>query len=278
MAIVLSIIAGCEDVPPFSKGEQGRFTVINHIEEKNNRTDVYSDSFSSITKNSGENKSTTNYKKNFPKLVSVNQDIVSEKQIKTNKPSSRRGLPLANYHFDKLRLLQSEYQVIAENNLFRPLGWKKEVLTETTPKTENTVIEIRRERPAPTYNLTLTGIAQSGSKWIAIVEDETEKEGYFLNRDEKLKDALVSEILEERIILVIGGEKVQFPLGASIQYDRNEHIIPNTITNQNPTLERSEGALPSIPKSEIRIPNSGEDTQSLIEQMKARRRKELGQE
>ena len=267
IAIILSIMAGCED--GFG-GDKPPPLHVNHVENKDDHTDAYSDSFSSLTKNNGEKKDITNPNEIEKQSLSVKRNIASEKQVRKRKLSSRRGLSAANLTYDKLPSLQSKYQVIAENNLFRPLGWKKEVLKETTPKAETIFVEIRRERPAPTYNLSLTGIAQNGSSWIAIVEDETKKEAYFLNRSEKLKDVLVSEILAEHIILVIGEDKVQFPLGASIQYDANEHIIPNTIINQSVLL--------SIPKSEIRNPNSGEDTQSLIEQMRARRRKELGQE
>jgi len=169
-------------------------------------------------------------------------------------------LSAANLTSDKLPSLQAEYQVIADNNLFRPLGWKNP--PPSPQKTENPVVEVHRKRPAPTYNLSLTGIAQNGSSWLAIVEDETKKEAYFLNRGEKLKDSFVEEIFEEHIILVVGDTKTQISLGESIKYDENGQILLNTIANRI--------VAPKIEKSE--------NTQSLIEQMRARRRKELGQE
>jgi len=267
IAIALLIMMGCKN--GFGRDKPPTLNVKN-FEDKDDQTNGYSDLSSSVTKNNGKNKDILNPNEIEKKSLSVKQNVASKKQVKKNRFSSRSDLPTAELISDKLSLFQSEYQLISENNLFRPLGWKKEALKTAPPKTENPVVEIRRERPAPTYNLSLTGIAQNGSSWIAIVEDGTKKEAYFLNRGGKLKNALVSEILEEHIILAIGEEKVQFPLGASIQYDANEHIIPNTITNQS--------VLPSIPKSEFRNSNSGEDTQSLIERMRARRRKELGQE
>jgi len=233
---------------------------VNHVEDKDDQTDVYSDSFSSLMKNNRENKDITNPNEIEKQSLSVKRNIASEKQVRKRKLSSRRGLSAANLTSDKLRSLQSEYQMIAENNLFRPLGWKNP--PPSPPKTENPVVEIRRERPAPTYNLSLTGIAQNGSSWIAIVEDETKKEGYFLHRGEKLKDSVVEEIFEEHIILVVGDIKTQISLGESIKYDGNGQILLNTIASRI--------AAPKIEKSE--------DTQSLIEQMRARRRKELGQE
>lgn len=202
-------------------------------------------------------------------IIASGEDIISPSRSGKKHPSSS---------FDKLRLTadsvelpRMEYQVIVENNLFRPLGWRKEVVKKTMP-TETVVIEIPKERPAPTYNLTLTGIAQNSSQWIAIVEDETKKEGYFLHRGEKLKNALVSEISAEYIILVVGDTETQLSLGGNIKYNANGEIMLNTITTtQKPDF--------LIPNPEFHTPNSDEDTtKSLIERMKARRRKELGQE
>ena len=259
IAIILSIMAGCED--GFG-GDKPPPLHVNHVENKDDHTDASSDSLTSLTSSYAEKKDTNNPTEIEKQSLSIKQDLASMKKIKKNKPSSRRNLPAANIIPNKPRSLQLEYQVIAENNLFRPLGWKKEVLKETTPKTETTFVEIPRERPAPTYNLSLTGIAQNGSSWIAIVEDETKKEAYFLNRGEKLKDSFVEEISEEHIILVVGDAKTQLSLGESIKYDENEQILVNTIAHRivAPKMEKSE------------------DTQSLIEQMKARRRKELVQE
>ena len=227
--IALSIMPGC-------------------IEDEDNQTDVYSDITNPI-----EIKKQSSF---------VKRNIMPDRDIKKRKPSSRSENKQAP---DKPRSLWTEYQVIAENNLFRPLGWRKEIVKKTTP-TKTVVVEIPRERPAPTYNLSLTGIAQNGSEWIAILEDETLKEGYFLHCGDKLKDSLVSEIFEEHIVLVVGDAKAQFSLGESIQYNTNGQLLLNTIANQS--------TLPSL-----LTPNSGEDAQkSLIERMKARRRKELSQE
>lgn len=217
--------------------------------------------------------------------ISAKQIIASGKDIKKHTSPSRSAKKQASSSFDKplpttdsVELPRMKYQVVVENNLFRPLGWKKEVLKETTPKTENPVVENRRERPSPTYNLSLTGIAQNGSQWVAIVEDESKREGYFLHRGEKLKNALVSEIFAEYIILVVGDTKTQLSLGGSIKYNANGEIMLNTITTQKPDLSISE-SFNEVYRTQIRIPNSDEDVQkSLIERMKARRRKELGQE
>ena len=280
--IALSIMAGC-------------------IEEKNGQTDVYFD-VANVTEDDAP---LSIEKQSLP----AKQKITSDEHAKGHKPPSRRKkqsssvsekplrrftsfseLPLrplvreaglrlhslvdkSRSTVDAVGLSRTEYQVIVENNLFRPIGWRKEVVKKTRPKTETVVLEIPKERPAPTYTLTLTGIAQNGSEWIAILEDRTRKEGYFLHRGEKLKDSLVSEILSEHIILVQGDSKTQFPLGESIQYNTNGQLLLNTIANQ------STHPRPSEENSSVALSEKDKGTQkSLIERMRARRRKELGQE
>lgn len=262
MVIALSIMAGC-------------------LEDKDDQTEVYSD----IANAESEKQSLS--ENGFPLptprtqgegVNHVNPNIASEKQIKKNKTSSRSekkqassGLPAANSYSDKTRSFQSEYQVIVENNLFRPLGWQKEVLKEIPPQTETVVVvEIPQERPAPTYNLTLTGIAQSGSEWIAILEDSNRKEGYFLHPGEKLKDSLVSEIFAGHIILVQGDTKAQFSLGESIQYDMSGQLLLNTVA-------KGEGVMFSSRSVPQKVEGDEDAQKSLIERMKAKRQKELGQ-
>jgi hypothetical protein len=275
MVIVLSIMPGC-------------------LEDKDDQTEVYSDAANAesvrfahqipppVPPEGGsyirlmEKQSLS--EDGFTEVNLVNPNIASrfigikKTSSRSEKKQASSGLPAANPYSDKTRSFQSEYQVIVENNLFRPLGWQKEVIKEPMPipKTETVIVETPQERPAPTYNLTLTGIAQSGSEWIAILEDSNRKEGYFLHPGEKLKDSLVSEILAGHIILVQGDAKAQLSLGESIQYDMSGQLLLNTVANQKPDFLN--------PKSEIRLPTSGEDAQkSLIERMKAKRQKELSQ-
>lgn len=185
-------------------------------------------------------------------------------------PSSRSEKKQVNSSFFSSPRSWEDYQVIVDNNLFRPLGWEKsavkEVVKKTTPKTE-TIVKTPQERPAPTYNLTLTGIAQNGSEWTAIFEDITRKEGYFLHSGEKLKDSLVSEIFPEHIILAQGDIKAKLPLGANIQYNTNGQILLDSVKNSQYSTEK-----------EQKVGEDEDKLQSLIERMKARRRKELEKE
>ena len=112
------------------------------------------------------------------------------------------------------------YEVIVENNLFRPLGWKKEV---KPPRKSNSTVTLEPKVSAPpanppTYTLILTGIAKNGSEWIAVVENRKEDNAAFLRRGDMLKDALVKEIISEYITLSRGNMTVQLALGESIEY------------------------------------------------------------
>jgi len=253
MVIALSIMAGC-------------------FEDKDNQTEVYSNIANA------ESKEQSLSENELTEVNHVNPNIASrfigikKTSSRSEKKQASSRLP-ANPYSDKTRSFQSEYQVIVENNLFRPLGWQEEVIKEPIPipKTETVIVDPPQERPAPTYNLTLTGIAQSGSEWIAILEDSNRKEGYFLHPGEKLKDFLVSEIFAGHIILVQGDAKAQLSLGESIQYDMSGRILLNTVAKGEGVMLPSRGVAPKVEEDEGA-------QKSLIERMKAKRRKELGQE
>ena len=111
-----------------------------------------------------------------------------------------------------------DYAVIAENDLFRPLGWKKEIQSPEEPPPTVTPKPIVKILPPPTYTLVLTGIAKSGADWIAVVEDRKRDEGAFLRRGEMLKDVRVQDIMSEHITLTRDEMTVQLALGESIEY------------------------------------------------------------
>jgi len=140
-------------------------------------------------------------------------------KVHSSKPAfseSERAFPL----YPELK----DYEVIAENDLFRPLGWKKEIqsLEEPTPTVPpEPIVEI--PPPPPTYTLILTGIAKNGSDWIAVVEDLKRDEGTFLRRGEMLKDVRVQNIMSEHITLTRGEMTVQLALGESIEYGVGVH-------------------------------------------------------
>ena len=190
-------------------------------------------------------------------------------KVSTSTPAfsqSERAFPLP----PKLK----DYAVIAENNIFRPLGWKKEIQSPEAPTptvTSEPIVEI--PPPPPTYTLVLTGIAKHGTDWIAVVEDRKQEEGAFLRRGETLKDVRVQAIMSEGITLTRDEMTVQLALGESIEYGIDGRVRFDTAgTAKMSAVPNQAGTL-----SETQTDSADDSKQSLIEQMRARRRKELNQ-
>ena len=190
-------------------------------------------------------------------------------KISTSKPAlsqSERAFPLA----PELK----DYEVITEYDLFRPLGWKREILSpeEPTPTiASEPIVEI--PPPPPTYTLVLTGIAKNGSDWIAVVEDRKQDEGAFLRRGETLKDVHVQEIMSEHITLTRDEMTVQLALGESIEYGIDGRLRFDTAGAAKMSELPNQGER----LSETQANSEDDGEQSLIERMRARRRKELNQ-
>lgn len=173
------------------------------------------------------------------------------------------------------KLVSPDYQIIAENNLFRPLGWTREVPPPIEPAATvvpEPIIEAP-PTPPPTYTLVLTGIVQNGSDWMAVIEDRQHNEGSFLQRGEMLKDVVVRDIVAEYIQLVRGEMMAQLALGESIEYGADGRVLFNTAGTAKPPKPTDQTNKPS----ETQMAGGGGDGQSLIERMRARRRRELNQ-
>ena len=169
----------------------------------------------------------------------------------------------------------SDYAVIGENNIFRPLGWTREIqsLEEPTPTVTPEPI-VPTPPPPPTYTLVLTGIAKSGSDWIAIVEDRKQKEGVFLRRGEMLKDVRIADIMSEHITLVRDEMTLQLMLGESVEYGIDGQVQFDTAG----TAKIVELADKTDTSAETGADSEGDDGEkSLIERMRERRRRELDQ-
>lgn len=166
-----------------------------------------------------------------------------------------------------------DYAVIAENNLFRPLGWKREVqsLEESTPTiAPEPIVEIP---PPPTYTLVLTGIAKSGSDWIAVVEDRKQDKGAFLRRGEPLKDVHIQDIRSEHITLVRDDTTLQLALGESIEYGVDGRLRFDTAGTAK--ISKLPNEMKALSETEADRDDDGE--QSLIQRLRARRQRELNQ-
>lgn len=155
------------------------------------------------------------------------------------------------------------YDIIAENSLFRPLGWQRdddlpmEQIQTTTPEH---VVET--PSPSPSYGLALTGIVKKGTHFIAVIEDQKINTGMFLRRGEALKDTKIEEITPNYITLAREEMTVQLALGEGIKYGPDGRMLFGTVTKQQ----------------EVERPTESDNSeQTLIERLRERRRTELNQ-
>ena len=188
-------------------------------------------------------------------------------------PSSKPTFSQSEWAFPLPPALK-DYEIIAENDLFRPLGWKREIQLPEEPAPTVTPEPVAKTPPLPpTYALVLTGIAKNGENWIAVVEDRKRNEGVFLRRGETLKDVHVQDIMSEHIILTRDEMTVQLALGESIEYGIDGRLRLDTAgAARISKLPNETSAL-----SDTQTDGDDNGEQSLIEQMRARRREELDQ-
>lgn len=193
-------------------------------------------------------------------------------QLPQKIPSSTPLFPQSERFFPLPPELK-DYEVIAANNLFRPLGWKREIRLPEEPTPTVTPKPIVEIPPPPTYTLVLTGIAKNGSDWMAVVEDRRRNEGTFLRRGETLKDVHIQDIMSEHITLTRGEMTVQLVVGESIEYGIDGRLRFDTAG----TARMLELPNKAETLSETQDDSGDDDEQSLIERMRARRREELDQ-
>ena len=202
-----------------------------------------------------------------------NDTVLKSYQLPQKLPSSKPAFSLQEQGFP-FPLGLKDYEVIGENNLFRPLGWKRETQSleePTSTVTPEPIVEI--PSPPPTYTLVLTGIAKNGSDWVAVVEDRRRNEGTLLRRGETLKDVHIQDILSEYITLARDEITVHLVLGESIEYGVDGRLRFDTAgTAKISKLPNETEAL-----SETQVDSGDDDEQSLIERMRARRKEELDQ-
>ena len=199
--------------------------------------------------------------------------ILKSFQLPQKVLSSKPAFPLQERAFLSHRELK-DYEIIAENNLFRPLGWKGEVQSSEEPAPTVAPEPTVQIPPPPTYTLVLTGIAKTGSDWIAIVEDQKQDEGVFLRRGEMLKDVRVADIMLEHITLVRDEMPLQLALGESIEYGIDGRVRFDTVGTENlpgPT-DKTDTSSPTEADSD-----GGDGEKRLLERMRERRRRELDQ-
>jgi hypothetical protein len=166
----------------------------------------------------------------------------------------------------------SDYQMIVEGNLFRRLGWQKTVEIPSLPEP---VVQRERpyERPKPPNYLTLTGITYLAQEPMALIEDVSRGEAYFVKEGERLKDHVVEAITEENMILVNGNSRITVALGTRANYNSDGELLATAVEEGQMT-----GSIVEESNEEPAPLEENTASLSIIERMRARRRKELGQE
>ncbi len=190
----------------------------------------------------------------------------------------------------------SDCQVIIRRNMFEPLGGRKVEVSLTKQTTQPTILpkqESPKPPPDPIYELTLTGIVLMNNELLALIEDSSRNRSYYLKKGDKLKDYIVDEIKDTEIILVSGDSKITQKLGSKTYYNQNGKLLatrpsytsssvfvarePTDRPNQPVAVSNTDVSSSQPSDSSASSGNIGGNL-SLIEQMKARRKRELGQE
>ena len=199
--------------------------------------------------------------------------VESDTVAKSLQPTKRiASVPQEERTFSLSREL-TDYDIIAENNIFRPLGWKQEGPLPVTPAVVPEPIAETPPAPPPTYALILTGIVKDGTDWIAIVEDRERNEGVFLRHGEPLKDVRVQDIMSEHITLTRDEMTVQLALGEIIEYGVDGRLRFDTAgIAKIPNIDKTDTPSETEPDS-----GDDDDEKSLLERMRERRRQELDQ-
>lgn len=185
--------------------------------------------------------------------------------------SAGKAVKLVSFSNPKREL--SDYQMVAKNDLFKPLGWQKAVIVTTTSPPQQIVQEGRQQPPPePLSRLSFTGIVQLGSEYVALVEDSSKGKAYFLRKGDRLKNFVVEAITEESLVLSNESSKLTPHIGSTVYYN-SEGLITTSEPYSSLTMARtSESGV------EERVSlNESSDNMSVIERMRARRRRELGQ-
>ena len=166
----------------------------------------------------------------------------------------------------------SDYQMVVENSLFRPLGWQKTVEIPSLPEP---VVQRERpyERPKPPNHLILTGITYLAHEPMSLIEDISRGEAYFLRAGDKLKNHVVEAITEENIILVNGNSRITAALGTKTYYDAVGELLAAGLAESQTT-----GSIMENSNEEPAPLGEGTADLSIIERMRARRKRELEQE
>jgi len=192
----------------------------------------------------------------------------------------------------------SDCQIIVRRNMFEPLGGRRIEVLPISPTTK-AVVPVRQEPPRsppdPVNELILTGIVYMSNELLALIEDSSKGKSYYLRKGDKLKDYTIEKILNNEIVLVNGDSEITQTLGSKTYYNSSGKLLtsrpayassPSPVRRESSDRSDSSVAVSNANTADTSVsqPSGSSDSSSsnanlsLIEQMKARRKKELGQE
>lgn len=191
---------------------------------------------------------------------------------KVRSAETARAMTLSSFGSIQQDRPLSDYDVIAETNLLKPLGWQKTVAVPPSPEPVRQR-EIRQRPPEPANDLIFTGVVNLGDEPIALVEDISSGVAYFLKEGDVLKDYVVEAISEESMVLVNGDSRLTPDLGSKTYYNSSGQILASGVIADQMTGDLAKSADTEPASLDKNLANL-----SMIERMKAKRREELGQE
>ena len=141
----------------------------------------------------------------FDLMLQNNCACAQERQFKRRRTIPER----TNLQNDRSR---DFYRVIAENNLFRPLGWK-------APKQQ------------PEYVLIATWVEPHGKAAKALLAERSSKRTYYVGLGQNIGIATIEKIKPKQVVLKISGEDLTLKI-PSIQFLNHLSWLSNKKPNQ----------------------------------------------
>lgn len=204
-------------------------------------------------------------------FIGKQRQTIDESQ--TDKKSSKNKTTSPFSKYKQIRQL-SDCQVIIQRSLFEQLGGRKiERQVVELPKKIEVKTELPQKSIAQPNYLVLTGIAHLNGEPLALIEDSSKGKSYFLKKGDKIRDYIVDEITGEGVILVNGVSRVVQYLGSRIYYNVDGELLASNSIVSDPS---NNAQVKSV--NESAVSDNKDNNLSLIEQMRIRRKKELGQE
>lgn len=132
--------------------------------------------------------------------------------------------------------LDSYYDVIIENNIFRPLGWR--------PPARIIPYELISTITYPLY---------SKKRPTAILKQTTGQQTHFVSIGDKLNDTLVVDIAPKKVVLDVSGERITLKV-SSVFLNASGRSRPRRISTRSTSTNDPSAPKIFMPKQVISVP------------------------